>query len=236
MNDAPVFALIREMLNRGITPDEFSKLKTALENLNTSTVAVIKPAPLVTEFLQGMITEKIALELMNHEALIREMYLDSKRIPTWSVGITSASGHGVERYKDNPQTIAKCIAVYLWLCKTKYGPEVQKAFAGHTLTEAQFCAALSFHYNTGAIARASWVISWKAGNRDQAYKEFMNWVSPPEIKERREKERDLFFKDAWTQDGKCTIYEVSKPSYSPKWSSAKRVDIRNELRAALAEV
>lgn len=183
---------------------------------------------------KGPLTEKVALELIGHEAIVQEAYKDSKGIWTWGIGVTNASGHQVHpRYKDSPQTISRCIEIFIWLCRTNYGPEVLKAFAGHTLTEAQYAAALSFHYNAGSILTAEWVKSWKAGRIVQARAEIMNWRSPAEIIPRREKERDLFFDGKWSADGKATVYEVSKPSYSPRWSSAKRVDIREDLRKAM---
>lgn len=186
-------------------------------------------------YQSGDVTEMVALEVVSHEAIIREAYKDSQGVWTWSAGITSASGHKVERYKDNPQSLKRCLEVYIWLLKTKYGPQVTEAFRGHNLTESEFCAALSFHWNTGAIARASWVDSWKAGKIAQARKQFMEWRKPAAIISRREKERDLFFDGKWSNDGKTNTYDVAKPSYAPKWSSIRRVDIRPDLKAALEE-
>ena len=94
------------------------------------------------------LTPKIVLEIASHEAIIRSAYKDSVGVWTWSAGITSASGHSVERYIDNPQTMQKCLEIYVWLLGEKYAPAVDKAFAGHVLTEAQYAAALSFHWNT----------------------------------------------------------------------------------------
>lgn len=179
------------------------------------------------------ITVKMMQEIIDHEAIICEAYKDSRGIWTWGVGVTSASGHRVERYKDNPQPISKVIEVYEWLLREKYAPDVAAAFTGKQLTEAQFTAALSFHYNTGAIRRASWVQSWKDGNREQARLEFMNYRKPSEIIPRRTKERDLFFDGKWSASGKTTIYQVKKPSYQPSWSSAKRIDITADLVEAL---
>ena len=83
------------------------------------------------------LTARIAKELIEHEAIVREAYKDSKGIWTWSVGVTSASGHTVfPAYKDNPQTIRKCLEVYIWLLRKKYIPAVEAAFAGHALTQA----------------------------------------------------------------------------------------------------
>ena len=183
----------------------------------------------------GGVTEKIALELIHHEAIVQEAYRDSVGVWTWGVGVTNASGHNVERYKDNPQSIERCLEVYLWLLRTKYLPDVLEAFTGFPLSESKLAAALSFHYNTGAIKRASWVGSFLKGDVVSARKEFMNWRSPPEIIPRREKERDLFFDGRWSSDGMTTIYPVRKPSYTPDWGRARRVDITADLRRAMVE-
>lgn len=79
-----------------------------------------------------------------------EWYKDSKCIGTWGIDVTNASGQAVNRYKDDPQSIARCIEVFLWLIEQKYAPDVRGVLSDD-LTEAQFAAALSFHFNTGAI-------------------------------------------------------------------------------------
>lgn len=179
------------------------------------------------------ITPRVAAELVGHEAIVREAYLDSASVWSWGVGVTNASGHRVDRYRDNPQSIARCLEIYVWLLREKYAPAVRKAFAGHDLTEAQFAAALSFHYNTGAIARASWVKLWKAGDIAGARRAIMEWRTPPEIVERREKERDLFFDGKWSASGKATVWPVRKPSYRPDWKNPQHVDVTADLQALL---
>jgi GH24 family phage-related lysozyme (muramidase) len=169
------------------------------------------------------------MELVSHEGIVLEAYKDSKGIWTWGIGVTSASGHKVERYIDNPQPISKVIDIFEWLLKTKYIPSVEEAFT-RCLTEAQFAAAVSFHYNTGAIKTASWVKDFNTGNINQAAIDFMKWRNPPEILSRRTKERNLFFNGIWSNTGKATVFtRVKKPSYTPDWSSAKQVDISHEI-------
>ncbi len=175
------------------------------------------------------LTRRVALEIISHEAIICEGYKDSVGVWTWGIGVTTRSGHAVERYRDNPQSIERVLEVFLWLLREKYIPSVVKAFEGFVLTEAQFAAAVSFHYNTGAIGRASWVTKAKAGDMAGAARAFMEWKRPPEIIERRGKERDLFFKGIWSGDGRVTIYDVRKPSYAPSWKSARRVDVSADL-------
>lgn len=174
----------------------------------------------------NQLTARVAQELISHEAIVQEAYKDSQSIWTWSVGITNASGHAVyPRYKDNPQTIEKCLEIYVWLLNKNYIPGVEKAFAGHPLSEAQFAAALSFHYNTGKIGSATWVGKWKSGDRPGADAAFMSYNKPAAIIGRRTKERDLFFHGTWSNHGKATVYPVSKPSYHPNWGGAHQVDV-----------
>lgn len=180
------------------------------------------------------LSDRIMLEIIEHEAIVCEAYKDSVGVWTWGVGVTDMSGHHVLRYKDNPQTIERCLEVYEWLLREKYLPAVLKAFTGFPLTENQLGAALSFHWNTGGIGRADWVTSVKAGKTEQAKREWLNWSSPKEILGRRKLERALFFDGAWSSDGLVTVYNVNKPSYSPKWSSAHQVDVRDALKAVVA--
>jgi lysozyme len=182
------------------------------------------------------LTEPMVLEILEHESIVREAYRDSKGVWTWAVGITSRSGHRVERYKDNPQSIERCIAVYVWLLRTAYLPAVLRAFGGFPLAEHELAAALSFHWNTGAIARASWVASVKAGNRVAARAQIMEWTKDKSLIGRRKAERNLFFDRIWTQDGIVTVWPVKKPAYTPDWAHPEPMDVRNEVRAAMLEV
>lgn len=176
-----------------------------------------------------LLTPRIMGEILHHESLVLEAYKDSEGVWTWGGGVTSASGHSVERYKDHPQTVKFCLEIYAWLLREKYLPGVKRAFKGQPLTEAQFAAALSFHWNTGAIERAGWVESWLAGDNTDARLRFMDWKKPASIIGRRTAERDLFFGSVWVGDGKTTIWPVKKPSYTPDWKNPQRVDISADL-------
>jgi lysozyme len=195
---------------------------------------VVEPEPAPPLVSHIALTARVALEIIGHEAIVREAYKDSVGVWTWAIGVTNKSGHTVyPRYKDNPQTIEHCVEVYLWLLRAKYIPDVVRAFDGFLLTEAQFAAALSFHYNTGAILKAEWVRKVKAGDLAGARTAIMNYRRPPEIVGRREKERDLFFDGKWSQDGLVTVYPVRKPSYTPDWRHPARVDISAAVAAGI---
>lgn len=180
----------------------------------------------------GDIDYEVALEVFTHEGLVRQAYKDSVGVWTWSVGLTNATGHDVERYIDNPVPIDRCLEVAIWALQ-RYADDVVEAFGDYPLTKAQFAAALSFHWNTGAIKRATWVKQVKAGNDKAARKSFMAWRKPAEIIGRRTKERDLFFDGKWSNDGKITEYTRLTSNHTPVWSSAQRVDIRDSLRKLL---
>lgn len=179
------------------------------------------------------ITPRIALELIAHEGIVTEAYKDSVGVWTWSVGITDASGHKVfPRYKDKPQPLEHCIGVYLWLLREKYLPPVLAAFGAHEPTEAELGAALSFHWNTGAIGRASWIRRFVDGDRKGARKAMMDWARPAALLPRRRREQSLFFEGKWNEDGTALVYGVAKPSYQP--SGGKRIGIRAPVEGLFA--
>lgn len=213
---------MNEEVIRNIVEDFVDKLVALLRG-NLSVASEGAPA--------SGLTKRVLAELVSHEGIVLEAYKDSKGIWTWGIGVTNSSGHRVLRYKDNPQTLQRVFEVFEWLVRTKYLPPVLKAF-NQPLSEAQLAAALSFHYNTGAIGRASWVKSFNNGDLRKAREQFMNWKSPPEIIGRRTAERDLFFDGVWSNKGTATLYtKVNKPSYSPNWASAKKVNVMEALDA-----
>lgn len=173
----------------------------------------------------------VALEIASHEAVIRQAYKDSVGVWTWSVGLTSATGHDVTRYIGRPQSLEHCFAIYAWALNN-YADAVRAEFRGHDMTKEQFAGALSFHWNTGAIRSASWPDLWKAGKISAARKSFLSWRKPPAIISRREKEAELFFDGKWSNNGTMTEFTRLTSRHTPVWSSAKRVNVERELRSA----
>lgn len=173
----------------------------------------------------------VAMEVASHEAIIRQTYKDSVGKLTWSVGMTNATGHTVERYISKPAPLFQCLSIYVWALKN-YSSAVLRAFKGYPLTKEQFAAAMSFHWNTGAIERASWVGLVKAGKMKEARGAFLTWNKPPEIISRRKKEAALFFDGIWSNTGTMTEYTRVNSNMTPVWSSAKKIDVSKELRTA----
>lgn len=162
------------------------------------------------------LTPKVIAYLGHKEGLTTEAYKDSVGVWTWALGVTNASGHDVMRYKDRPSTLQEAIDVSVWLIKEKYLPAVEKAFPN--LNEAQLAAALSFHWNTGAIARLN-------GDFSKA----TQWHKPAVLQARRDEEQALFA-GKWPSSLAVPVYPVRKPSYSPDFGKAKTMAITSLIK------
>lgn len=180
------------------------------------------------------LTARIAAELIAHEGIVREAYRDSVGIWTWGVGLTDASGHRVGRYRDKPQPLSRCLEVYLWVLEHRYLPAVLAAFGPLAPLEHELAAALSFHWNTGAIARAEWMRLLREGDRVDARTAMMAWCRPVSLTARRRAEQALFFDGTWSGDGFALVYAVAKPSYRP--AGGKRQAVMDTLRVLLGEM
>ena len=171
------------------------------------------------------LTPRIVAELIAHEGIVAEAYRDSVGVWTWSVGLTDASGHKVERYRDNPQSLSHCMAVFIWALRRNYLPPVLAAFGDRPVAEHELAAALSFHWNTGGIARAEWMRLAMAGEREKAREAMLNWAKPASLLGRRRKEQALFFDGVWSNDGTALVYGVAKPSYRPIGGRRVAIDV-----------
>jgi lysozyme len=96
----------------------------------------------------------------------------SGRGDPWTIG-WGATGRGVRR--GTVWTQQQCderLAADLM----RFAREVVRALDKAPTSQAQFDALVSFHYNTGAIARATLTRLHKAGQFDQAAAQFGKWV------------------------------------------------------------
>ncbi|ODT61017.1 MAG: hypothetical protein ABS73_03770 [Paracoccus sp. SCN 68-21] len=135
--------------------------------------------------------------LAAHEGVVPGPYLDSVGVWTYGVGHTAAAGAPVpsKMARGMPADLDAGIAEAFRVLRAdlpKYEAAVNRVLAGRTVPQHQFDAAVSFHYNTGAIGRANWVKLWLDGKAGAAAMSMVqNWRTPAEIKERREAEGNL---------------------------------------------
>lgn len=101
--------------------------------------------------------------LKRHEGVVLRAYRDAAGVWTIGCGLTAASG--VVRPKAGMViTEAEADRLLSQALERNYEPAVARAMPGPKPHE--FDAGVSFHFNTGAIDRASWVNAWR--NRDWA--------------------------------------------------------------------
>ena len=89
----------------------------------------------------------------------------------WTIG-WGATGAGIG--PDTVWTQEKCDARLISDLE-RFSADVSAALGGAPTTQGQFDALVSFHYNTGAIARASLTRFHIAGDYDAAAREFGRW-------------------------------------------------------------
>jgi lysozyme len=141
-------------------------------------------------------TERGLLALARHEGVVPAPYLDVKGVWTFGIGHTAAAGApdpGKMR-RGMPADLDADVAQAFRLFRSdlgRYEADVLRAVPV-PLEPHEFDALVSFHYNTGAIARAALTRALNAGDRAAAGGAFMNWLRPASLRSRREAERDLF--------------------------------------------
>ena len=141
-------------------------------------------------------TDRGLLALARHEGVVPAPYLDVKRVWTFGVGHTAAAGapDPATLPRGMPADLDAGIAQAFRLFRAdlaRYEADVLRAVKV-PLAPHELDALVSFHYNTGAIARAALTRALNAGDRAAAGAAFMNWCRPASLRSRREAERDLF--------------------------------------------
>ena len=141
-------------------------------------------------------TDRGLLTLVRHEGIVPGPYLDVKQVWTFGIGHTAAAG------LPDPATMPRGMPVDLdagireafrvfRADLARYEAAVLRAVKV-PLEPHEFDALVSFHYNTGGIAKAALTRHLNAGERAAAAAAFMGWLKPAAILPRREAERDLF--------------------------------------------
>lgn len=185
-------------------------------------VAEKRPAAVMT------VSDRGRAELLSHEAIVTAPYKDSEGIWTVGVGHTKAAGapDPVAMTKGVQRPVAEMVDLFL-RDLPKYEAEVRAAVKA-PLKQHQFDALVSFHFNTGAIGRASFIKLLNAGDLVGAAKGFMDWKKPAAIIGRRRAEQALFRDGVYGADGKVSIYPASSTG-AVQWSKGRRVAVAELL-------
>jgi lysozyme len=156
-------------------------------------------------------TDRGLLALARHEGIVPAPYLDVKRVWTFGVGHTAAAGapDPARMPRGMPADLDAGIREALQLFRADLAHNEAEVLRAVTMTLAphEFDALVSFHYNTGAIARAALTRALNAGDRAGAGAAFMNWLRPASLRPRREAERDLFLRGSYPE-GQIPVWAV----------------------------
>jgi lysozyme len=141
-------------------------------------------------------TDRGQLALIRHEGIVPGPYLDVRGVWTFGIGHTAEAGppHPASMPRGMPADTQAGIREAFRLFRldlAAFEAEVRRAVKV-PLAPHEFDALVSFHYNTGGIAKAALTRHLNAGDRVAAADAFLNWRRPASIIPRRESERDLF--------------------------------------------
>ena len=158
-------------------------------------------------------TDRGLLALIRHEGVVPGPYLDVRDVWTFGIGHTAAAGppDPAEMPRGMPADLDAGIREAFRVFRTDlaaYEAEVLRAVKV-PLQPHEFDALVSFHYNTGGIAKAALTRHLNAGNRTAAAATFMGWLKPAAIRPRREAERDLFAKGIYPT-GAIPVWSVDR--------------------------
>jgi lysozyme len=141
-------------------------------------------------------TDRGRLALVRHEGIVPGPYRDARGVWTFGIGHTADAGppDPATMPRGMPADLDAGIREAFRLFRSdlpRYEAEVQRAVTA-PLAPHEFDALVSFHFNTGGIARAQLTKLLNAGDRAAAAEAFLNWRRPASVIPRREAERDMF--------------------------------------------
>ncbi len=169
-----------------------------------------------------------------HEGIVPAPYRDSVGVWTWGLGHTAAAGNPdpSKMARGMPADLDAALRDVFNVFRAdlpKYEAGVNRAIKVK-VTQAQFDALVSFHYNTGAIGRASFVKKLNAGDVAGAAAGMMAWSKPKEIIPRRKSEQALFAKGTYP-NGQVTVWGADKNG-RVVWKPVRRLG-RDQVLALL---
>lgn len=173
MQRKAIFDVVRQMLGRGFRASEVSALDAAID------AALENPQDPVPGVPSSSVSARGTALIKRFEGCARkrpdglvEAYPDpGTGAAPWTIG-WGATGPGIGPHtvwtqQECDDRLNRDIA--------RHAAEVSDALADAPTTQAQFDALVSFHYNTGAIGRATLTRKHRAGDYAGAAREFARW-------------------------------------------------------------
>lgn len=177
MSRKPVFDTVRQILGRGFRRREVAALDSALDQTQNGAENLPQgggpsgPCLSISERGIALIKQFEGCARLRRDGLV-EAYPDpASGGEPWTIG-WGATGKGI-----GPGTVwtrAQC-DTRLERDLQRYADDVVAALDGAAVSQNQFDALVSFHYNTGAIRRATLTRKHRAGDFTGAVREFARW-------------------------------------------------------------
>lgn len=200
MQRKPIFDAVRAMLRRGFTRDEVAALDAALDAAFEPAIA----APANDDARPHAASPACLALIRKWEGCARrradgriEAYPDpGTGGAPWTIGWGST---GPDIAQGTVWTQGECDA-RLERDVARFAAQVSRAIGDAPTTPGQFDALVSFHYNTGAIARATLTRKHIAGDHAGAALEFGKWINAggrpmSGLRRRRAEEAALYLSD-----------------------------------------
>jgi lysozyme len=171
-----------------------------------------------------------------HEGVVLNAYRCPAGKWTIGAGLTAASGVVVP-HAGMAITRAEASRLLKLALARNYEPAVRQVL-GHVPQHA-FDGAVSFHFNTGAIGRASWVSAYKANDATGVRSRLGLWNKGggrvlPGLQRRRREEADVILLDRWPNDlrvaSEPAASDVQFASFVISVSSLEIAEIREAFR------
>jgi lysozyme len=186
MTRKPIFDAVRLMLGRSFTQDEVARLDAAIDQAEGALRATSTPQPTPSPAAAAAAAGGGRTLGKAGADLIKSFEGCEKNLPDgtfaaypdpgtgndpWTIG-WGATGPGINR--GLVWTRAQCDARFDDDMK-RYAADVSRAIGNAPTTQNQFDAMVSFHYNTGAIGKATLTKLHNQGKFAEAAAEFARW-------------------------------------------------------------
>lgn len=169
MNRKHLFDTVRRMLGRGFRPAEVETLDASIDVALTGdgppAGRAVSPAGI------ALIQQFEGCAKIRRDGLVAAYPDPGTGGAPWTIG-WGATGPDIDA--DTVWTQAQCDA-RLAADLVRYAADVSRAIGDALTTQSQFDALVSFHYNTGAIRRATLTQLHIAGKYDEAAAQFARW-------------------------------------------------------------
>lgn len=180
------------------------------------------------------LSAKGLMALIAHEGIVQARYKDAVGVWTIGAGHTAAAG-SPDPSKFNGTMTVREVFDLLRKDAATYEAAVSKAVKV-SLEPHEFDALVSWHYNTGRIAKASFLADLNAGRKSAAGAKLRKAIVTAKgevlqaLVDRRKVEADMFLSGIYPKPF-ATLYPAT-PQGKVLWSQGKKVDLIRALQIA----